>query len=54
MRVTPPDRNEVILELRKKGKTLQAISKLFGLSRERVRQILAEEGYTHPHNLTRK
>lgn len=42
MRVTPKDRDEIIMKLRKEGKTLQAIGDIFGLTRERVRQILAK------------
>jgi len=36
------ERNQVIVELREHGKTLQEIGDLVGLTRERVRQILEE------------
>jgi len=38
-----PDRHEKVVKLRQEGKTLQAIGDLFGVSRERVRQILAQK-----------
>lgn len=40
-----PTRNQTILKLRRNGQTLQAIGERYTLSRERVRQILAEQGY---------
>lgn len=44
MRVTPEGRDVMILELREKGYSLQYIGDVFGLSRERVRQILLTHG----------
>jgi hypothetical protein len=37
---------DTIVELRAQGQTLQQIGDRFGVTRERIRQILAEEGIT--------
>ena len=36
------DRNKLIHIVRKEGKTLEAVARMFGVTRERVRQICAK------------
>lgn len=43
MSMTKQERNERMLEMRKSGMTLDAIAKEFGLTRERVRQIIGTQ-----------
>ena len=47
MSVTLGKRNREILQLREKNIPMTKIGKMFGISRERVRQILIKGGYVH-------
>ena len=47
MRVTKTKRNLEIIQLREKNIPMTKIGKIFGISRERVRQILIRGGYVH-------
>lgn len=42
-------RNDNMLDLYNKGHTLQAVGNMYGLTRERVRQLLNETGKYHKH-----
>ncbi len=50
MEITKERRRHFILVLRENGETLDSIGKVFGLSRERIRQII-NEGESNPSEL---
>ena len=45
-------RIEQMVDMRNNGQTLQAVGDHFGISRERVRQLLKREGYVGKPDLT--